>query len=216
LKKRAMNDAAKAERRQTILDTARHLYGDGQELSVPIAEIAAAAGLAKGTFYLYFKNRETLDLALLQETLGRVFDALDFALEKGQGAGAIPGLLCNAAMDSLLVRLGSRYNLILEGCGDYEAVVDFKEYLNLRMEKSVSAMAGVFPGLRQAEILELLIGSFSTMIGLWQMAEPAGMAKDILAARGLRHLQVDFSSLFPRLVQDLWTGALLRCEKNNP
>jgi AcrR family transcriptional regulator len=56
------------DRRQEILDAAVKVFVDRGFADVTVADITAAAGVAKGTFYLYFESKEHL-LGALKEHL---------------------------------------------------------------------------------------------------------------------------------------------------
>jgi len=51
-----------------------------------ISRIARAAGVADGTVYLYFKNKEDLLISLLRQTIGRIVDKGRERLSHAQGA----------------------------------------------------------------------------------------------------------------------------------
>ncbi|MDE2140118.1 MAG: helix-turn-helix transcriptional regulator, partial [Gammaproteobacteria bacterium] len=78
---RAVSDEQKAERRSTILQTALTAFADTAYDELTMDRIAADAGLAKGTLYLYFRSKEEVFLALCEHELGRWFDDLDTALQ---------------------------------------------------------------------------------------------------------------------------------------
>lgn len=50
----------KENRRKLILKTAREVFAKHDYFLTTVDMIASAAGLAKGTIYLYFKNKEDL------------------------------------------------------------------------------------------------------------------------------------------------------------
>ncbi|HET7403967.1 MAG TPA: helix-turn-helix domain-containing protein, partial [Usitatibacter sp.] len=54
----------KEERGNAILDAAEALYLEHPDRIASVAEVAHAAGLAKGTVYLYFPSKEEMLLAL--------------------------------------------------------------------------------------------------------------------------------------------------------
>jgi len=66
---RARDAEQKLLRKQSLLNAGWELFlaGDGQLPSV--AQILARAGLAKGTFYIYFKTKEELFLELVTEAM---------------------------------------------------------------------------------------------------------------------------------------------------
>ena len=74
----------KAARRETILDAARGVFAEKGLLASTIDEIAARAEVAKGTIYLYFRSKDEMFTALLDEGLAlvgkRFSEAVDLAL----------------------------------------------------------------------------------------------------------------------------------------
>lgn len=54
-------------RREQILDAAVEVFGSKGYAEATVAGIAAAAGIAKGTFYLYFPSKEEIFTAILAE-----------------------------------------------------------------------------------------------------------------------------------------------------
>ena len=57
----------KETRRKLIIKTARKVFARHGYFLTTVDMIACAAGLAKGTIYLYFKNKENLFFSLLEE-----------------------------------------------------------------------------------------------------------------------------------------------------
>ncbi|HUP96477.1 MAG TPA: TetR/AcrR family transcriptional regulator, partial [Usitatibacter sp.] len=76
LKQRAMGSQDKEERRQAILDAAEKLFLKHPERMASVSEVAAAAGLAKGTVYLYFPSKEEMLLALHERHIAHFFTEL--------------------------------------------------------------------------------------------------------------------------------------------
>ena len=48
-----------------ILDAAMHVYAQNGYHAATIADVAEAAGLGKGTLYLYFKNKEAIAISMV-------------------------------------------------------------------------------------------------------------------------------------------------------
>ncbi len=75
------------ETRQHILDVTRALMTRKGYTAVGLAEVVAAAGVPKGSFYYYFKSKEEFGLALLEEYFSAYLTTVDGLLgAKGSGA----------------------------------------------------------------------------------------------------------------------------------
>lgn len=83
---RAMKKPAH-ETRQHILDVTRALMTRKGYTAVGLAEVVAAAGVPKGSFYYYFKSKEEFGLALLDEYFSAYLVTVDRLLT-AEGAGA--------------------------------------------------------------------------------------------------------------------------------
>jgi AcrR family transcriptional regulator len=64
--------AIRAERRAHILESAIRTFSEKGYHQTSIADIVEAAGVARGTFYLYFESKSTVFLALLDELLAHL------------------------------------------------------------------------------------------------------------------------------------------------
>jgi|SRR5579875_2388332 len=60
-------------RPQRILESAAHLFGQRHYHEVRVEDIAAKAGVSKGTVYQYFKDKEDLYVALILYSLNRLY-----------------------------------------------------------------------------------------------------------------------------------------------
>lgn len=82
-----------AERRGELLDAAEHLFAGRGVADVTVADIAAAAGVSKGSFYGYFGSKEELVAALNQRFGDELFAVLDEALGAlvDSGVAAVTG-----------------------------------------------------------------------------------------------------------------------------
>src|SRR5687768_1723682 len=105
---RARKDEQKEERRGAILAVARQLAESSAFAAITMGQVAEQAGLAKGTLYLYFKTKEELILALLEEELDVWFALVDDRIEhlRRPDADAVATLLCRSLDERpLFVRL---------------------------------------------------------------------------------------------------------------
>jgi uroporphyrinogen-III synthase/AcrR family transcriptional regulator len=69
-------------KRERIIEAASGLFGGRDLASVRMEEVAARAGVAKGTIYLYFHSKEELYFSILATRLSLLLDALDQAFRE--------------------------------------------------------------------------------------------------------------------------------------
>ena len=62
----------KAERRQQILEVARDIFARRGYHTTKIEDIVAAAGIARGTFYLYFEDKRGIFEEIVDRTIARL------------------------------------------------------------------------------------------------------------------------------------------------
>lgn len=66
-----VRDPARVER---IIETAAELFGEFGYTEVRMEDIATRAGVAKGTLYLYYKDKDDLYLALILQRMTHLFE----------------------------------------------------------------------------------------------------------------------------------------------
>lgn len=67
-------ETKKTEKRQSLLDSAFHLFIENGYAKTSISDIARQAGVAKGTFYLYFKDKTDIRNRLVMGMAGQIFE----------------------------------------------------------------------------------------------------------------------------------------------
>ena len=75
---KANASGGREERRQQILDRAREVFSRKGYHAAKVDDIVAAAGVARGTFYLYFQDKR----AIFEELVRRFFHTIAIALRR--------------------------------------------------------------------------------------------------------------------------------------
>lgn len=76
----------KARRRNNIIDAAENLFASKGFKATTMDDVAAAAELAKGTLYLYFKSKEDLYFAMVLRCLGTIRHRLEDTAQSSQSS----------------------------------------------------------------------------------------------------------------------------------
>ena len=105
-------------RRDQVIDVARRLFGERDTTEVSMDEIAAQAGVARSTIYVYFANRDEL----LRTCLKRMHDQLLKAIAESWGSSTDP-------MDRLQVLIA----------GVFEQLDDSPAFLRLALSTQETA-----------------------------------------------------------------------------
>lgn len=74
-------EARKAEKRALIIDAAVDVFAERGFHPARVSDIARRAGVADGTIYLYFKNKEDLLLSIFEEKMDVLLGAMHAAME---------------------------------------------------------------------------------------------------------------------------------------
>jgi AcrR family transcriptional regulator len=191
--RRARSADAKDERRSDLLDAARRLFGTAEYADVTMADVAAAAGLSKGTTFLYFSTKEALFLELLTRELEGWLGELEAQLRTGD-AEPVPRLIVTSlTAHPILLKLLPLLHVTLERNVPDEAVAQWKGRLLTLLAPSAALLENRL-GLAEGEGLRFLLRAHALVVGLSQVAHPAPRVHAVLAADpALAGFLIDFA-----------------------
>lgn len=66
----------RGDKRERILEAAVHVFAAKSFFTATVAEIAREAGVADGTIYLYFRNKDDLLISLFEERMGEINESM--------------------------------------------------------------------------------------------------------------------------------------------
>ncbi len=205
--KRAYASEDKKVRRDDILAAARRLFVAGSGELPSAARIAAAAGLAKGTLYIYFRTKEAIYADLLLGGWTELLGELDGAVAIAGGATA----KVSAFLQSLIASLDRHPELLrLDALGqsiernlEPDAFHAFKHALNERLAASGVIVEQAL-NLPDGRGLQLLMRTYAFTRGLWlAFGDEKRAPFDSDAAP-----QPEFREVLAEALAEYWRGAL--------
>lgn len=210
VKQRAMGVEDKEVRRHAILDAAERLFLKHPGRMASVAEVAAAAGLAKGTVYLYFPSKEEMLLALHERHVAHFFaELMKKLLERGplDFDDIFPVTLKH------LIRLPGYLELTSRcfGLMDREIPKDTALAFKARIAQTLQG-AGVHLerhfGMPGGAGVTLLLHSYGLIVGLWQLLHPNERLGRAMKRPELRSLDRDYEGEIENALRALWRGWL--------
>lgn len=206
---RARSVEAKLARREQILSAAVELLAHERFEQLTMASVARAAGLAKGTPYLYWRTKEELFLTALQEEYGAFLEALARAIRASDGT---PEAVSAAMVAELLPRhrLISMIGLlhaVLEPNATLEAVLGFKRALLHGGLGVAVALNERLPWLDLERAARMMVRMHGAIVVFRQMGDPPEAIRQALEHPDLALLRVDLETDLRELLLDLLIAA---------
>ncbi len=209
LKARAMALADKAERRSAILDAAEAMFLEHPERMASVSEVAEAAGLAKGTVYLYFPSKEEMLLALHERQVAQFFAELNKRLS---GPGPLDFDKVFEVTSRHLIRvpgylaLTSRCFGLMDREIPMETALAFKARVAQTLAVAGAGLERHFPALAPGDGVTVLMNSYGLIVGLWQLVHPNERFGAALNRPELKLLKRDYEREIEKALRALWTG----------
>ena len=212
-----MRPEEKSERRDDIVAAARSLLLGDPHAGFPIDAVARAAGLAKGTLYLYFRTREEVLLAAHEAQVHELFDIVERALgaPKANASSIVGAGLGYLHAHSNFYPLAGNCRSMLDTKVGTDCALAFKVRLGRRLAVLGSRIEVMYPGLASGQGAALLMNSYALMIGLWQQADPPACLREAMRAPEMRIFRIDFEAQLAGALNDLWDAAQRRSRQND-
>lgn len=211
---RATREEDKLERRNEILDAAERLFWDHPDGLPSMENLAQAAGVAKGTLYLYFPSKEEVLVALHERYLNDFFDRLGAALA-AKPDFSIEDLLDLTRAEVLdhpvRLSLASLVVGLTERSIPPESALRFKMALGKRLLAAGAGLGRSF-GLEPDHCTRLLNVSYGLVLGMWQLKGCMGSEryKHLLEPAIARAFVNEYPTETMEALRTLWSGAIER------
>lgn len=167
------NDAEdKQRRRGDILDAVDRLQLARSERDTSMADVAKAAGLAKGTVYLYFDSKEAMLVAAYARKVDAFFDELIAAIEQSDTFG-IEELAALARRHltepPAYMALAGQCMAFLDKPAAASEVAALSARIAERLAQAGSGIERHYAQLPPGEGTRLLIHGYALIVGLWHL-----------------------------------------------
>ena len=96
-------DSKKLLKRTSLLDTAFELFTTKGFSNTSVSEITSKAGIAKGTFYLYFKDKYDIRNKLIAHETSKLFRTAHVCLIREKKKNAQSGISSNCCEDMIFI-----------------------------------------------------------------------------------------------------------------
>jgi AcrR family transcriptional regulator len=209
VKQRAVASAAKEERRNAILDAVEALFVEHPERMANVSEVAEAAGLAKGTVYLYFPSKEEMLLALHERQVALFFVEVMKLLD---GPGPVDFDAVFEVTRRRLIRVPGYLELTSRcfGMMDREIPLETAQAFKIRVGQIlVAAGAGLerhISALPPGDGVSVFLHSYGLIVGLWQLLHPNERFGVAMNKPELRMFKRDYEREIEKALRALWTG----------
>lgn len=213
LKRRAVSEEQKAQRRADILNSARELFRDCHHYDeILMKHIAENIKLTKGTLYLYFKTKEEVFLSLYEEEFVALCERLDNALsgiDKDLSWQQLHQILVSGLVgEDMFLRLNSLLHSVLEQNIEYDTALAFKTLLRDRMLATAAIIEQKIPSLKSGQGAELLLLMHEVVIGCYHAASPSPCLDLVFERPDMKFMKLKFEDEFPKLLGLVLKGYL--------
>ena len=211
---RAVAKADKEARRRVILAAAHRLFRAGDGALPTSAEVASAAGLAKGTVYLYFKTKEEIFAKVLLEGWRPVLGFLcrpstAEAVDQREVIESFQTFLMQHLENNPdLMRLDALSVAVLEQNMTAAALLEYKQQFDELLRHAGECLDKALH-LRSGRGVEILLRTYALSRGLWQSVQHSPVRKPVAKGiKGKNMPEKEYPSELGSALVEYWIGAL--------
>lgn len=197
-KKRAISELEKIQKCQHIIDTAERLLEDADFHEITMAKMAAEAGLAKGTLFIYFQTKEDVFLLLMEKKLTQWSSSFANKMEvivksnKYIQLEDFIDMIISSIDNKVFIKLLAILDDTLEQNIDYKRAVQHKTFLRGIMVDLGKLIEAILPMLHEGDGMTILNQLFICFIGTYKVSNPSAIVKQVLQEPGLEIFDRDF------------------------
>ena len=208
-----MDAKDKEARRASILTAARDLFLRAPDKLPSAARIAEAAGLAKGTVYLYFRTKEEIFMALLREERASLLEQVhrafrvDQRLAKRKIAAYLKSYVDYMCEHPEMLKLDALGYSILERNLSLGLLQTYKLEFAASLGKAGAAIEESLH-LPPGNGVRLLIHTYALTCGLWQSLDYPDSCRGMMNDPALARLHLDFRVELKSALAQYWRWPL--------
>lgn len=220
---RARDEDQKLARKYTLMEAGWALFKENDGQLPSVAQVVKKAGLAKGTFYLYFKTKEELFLELLGDAVKKFFDSLKEEL--GSDAIDLDSIIDTfvkyLSEDETLIQLGCMLSGVIEQNTEEAVLLKFKLQMVQRLFEVGAIISSAvdqaiaegkpYRPIENGQASRLMLRSYASFVGIAQMVPAPNSA--YIDIPELEPIKLDLEADTKAIVKSLWHDALINCDK---
>lgn len=191
IKCRATTPEQKALRLTQIMDVTAARFATQSYENVNLKHIAADVGITKAALYRYFRNKETLFLAVYTQELEYL--ARTAATEMSQQS--LTDSICNTLIEHpLFCKLSAIMHTALQCNLTLDEARQFKTTL-LQFIQQYAAMLSAHYALNIEQATALLLQVQQVIIGCWHMSHSVGAVAEVIKEGPLQLFELNFAAI---------------------
>lgn len=208
--KRARNPKAKEIRKQSILDAATTLFKNDPSNLPTTSQISKHCDISKGALYLYFKTKEEIFLAIVEEHLLEWLDIFDIqpllqsrqTLDDKLLITIIEKSCTHISSNPTFMQLASMSSSVIEPNVDNKMLLEHKNRIGNKITKISQDIADNLKPVTSGQASALILRSYAMLLGLWQVCSPESLVR--AKATSLSPLTPEFDSTAREMVKQMW------------